>query len=196
MTLTRMTFVASLLLSVMGCTGFQSSMPGSAAGAAGSAVVQRSYDLQDVQVVVPPDLVISEAGGYYPFADVIWRGDAYGDRGQQIAAMFETASARITPSLTGDVPVIAIVTLRRFHGLTELTHRSIGGIYSIEFDLEIRNARSGAVIEAARFIKADLDGPGGAAGRALEQAGQTEKVRVTDHLTAVLLRELTSVNSQ
>lgn len=194
MILTRVVSVAALILGIAGCSTVDTAsrattldVPGLAAS---SAVVQRSYALQDLQIIVPAGLRVSEGAGYYPSADVVWRGDPVGDRGQQIVAMFEAASVRAAPDLTGGVPVIAVVTLRRFHGLTERTRYSIGGIYSIEFDLEIRNAQTGAVIEAARFIKADLNGPGGLAAVALEQAGQTEKVRVTDHLTYVLQREL------
>lgn len=199
MTLTRMVSLTALMLSVAGCATIETPTRASSLDVAGLTpavtVAQRSYALQDVQVIMPASLRISEGAGYYPNADVVWRGDPIGDRAQQITAMFETAGDRVSAGLTGDVPVIAVVTLLRFHGLTERTRYSVGGVYSIEFTLEIRNAQTGVVIETARVVKHDLPGPGGLAAVALEQAGQTEKVRVTDHLTYVLQLELTGATS-
>lgn len=195
MTLTRMVSLTALMLTVAGCASYEAPTRAASLDVAGltpaATLAQRSYSLQDMQIIVPQDLRVSEGAGYYPNADVVWRGDPIGDRGQQITAMFQTAGDRVSAGLNGDVPVLVVVTLQRFHGLTERTRYSVGGTYSIEFNLEIRNAQTGAVIEAAHFVKADLPGPGGLAAVALEQAGQTEKVRVTDHLTFALQRELT-----
>ena len=153
MTLTRMVSLTALMLLVAGCATIETPTRASSLDVAGLTpavtVAQRSYALQDVQVIMPASLRISEGAGYYPNADVVWRGDPIGDRAQQITAMFETAGDRVSAGLTGDVPVIAVVTLLRFHGLTERTRYSVGGVYSIEFTLEIRNAQTGTVIEPA-----------------------------------------------
>jgi len=83
-----------------------------------------------------------------------------GDRIAQIGAIFATATERNQPRFEGDVPVIVDFELVRFHGVTERTRYSIGGVYNIVFNMSVRNA------------------------------GQTEKVRVTDFLTQVFKDEL------
>ncbi|MEO0931506.1 MAG: DUF6778 family protein [Pseudomonadota bacterium] len=152
--------------------------------------VSRTYALADFTFAAPSDLTVSENEGYYPWADVVWRGDPRGARVPQIAAMFDTAAARSKTALNGDVPVAVRVTLVRFHGVTDRTRYSVGGNYNIVFDMTVSDARSGTVIEPTRRITANLDAPGGTRAVALEQSGQTQKVRVTDFLTSVLLAEL------
>lgn len=150
----------------------------------------RSYTVEDVRAVVPETLKVSEANVYYPMADIVWRGDAYGDRHDQIADMFEVAAARQAETLQGDIPVVAEIVLSRFHGVTQKTRYSVGGIYNIVFTLTVRNAETGAIIEGPRLIEANLPAPGGRAAIALDEIGQTERVRVTDFLAMVLAREL------
>lgn len=159
---------------------------------AGAAVTEaRDYALTDLRVLVPGDLRVSESNSWYPFVDIVWRGDPVGDRRGQIAALFEEAAARnIATPAEGQRPVIADVVLRRFHGVTERTRYTVGGVYSIRFDLTIRDAETGAILEPARLVEADLPAPGGQAAVELERAGQTERVRVTDHLTWVLRQQL------
>lgn len=152
--------------------------------------VERSYDLQGLNFVASADLSVSENEGYYPMAAVVWRGDPRGARISQIAAMFEEAADRNTRIITGDVPVVVDVRLVRFHGVTDRTRYSVGGVYNIIFELTVRDARNGVVIEPARRIVANLDAPGGTRAVQLEQSGQTQKVRVTDFLTTVLRNAL------
>ena len=80
--------------------------------------------------------------------------------------------------------------LVRFHGVTERTRFSVGGVYNIEFMMSVRNAVTGELIEAPRRVNTNLSAPGGIAALMLEQKGQTEKVRVTDFLTQVIRDEL------
>ncbi|WP_296425067.1 DUF6778 family protein [Yoonia sp.] len=152
--------------------------------------VARSYALQGITFTASPDLRVSESDGFYPRTDVVWRGDPLGPRIAQIAALFETAAARNRAVLNGDVPVVADITLLRFHGVTNRTRSTVGGVYNIIFMMTVRDARSGAVIEPARRIVANLRAPGGREAIKLDDTGQTEKVRVTDFLTSVLRSEL------
>lgn len=153
-------------------------------------VVARDYAVQDVTFTASSNLRVSESNSYYPNADVVWRGDPIGNRVEQVGAIFKVAAERNAPELTGSVPVIVDFQLVRFHGVTERTRFSVGGVYNIEFMMSVRNAITGEVIETPRFIEADLSAPGGIAALMLEQKGQTEKVRVTDFLTQVLRDEL------
>lgn len=152
---------------------------------------ERSYDLQDVFYSAPSDLLVSEGNGFYPNADVVWRGDPIGNRINQIAEIFDTALARVDENLTGNVPVDVEISLVRFHGVTERTRFSIGGNYDIHFTMSVRHAETGEVLEPPRLLKWDLAAPGGAAALLLEQRGQTEKVRIIDFLTYTFEDELT-----
>ena len=150
----------------------------------------QSYEVVDVKVMVPANLRVSEANSYYPITDIVWRGDPVGDRRMQLATMFEEAAARGAEQLHGDVPVVATVLLERFHGVTERTRHSVGGVYDVLFTLTVRNAETGEIIEGPRQVRADLPAPGGMAAIRLEQSGQTEKVRMTDFMTMVFVNEL------
>jgi len=151
----------------------------------------RDYSLQSIRFAVPANMTVSEANSYYPIADIVWRGDPLGNRPEQISAIFRSSIAAAGGQLTGATPVTVDVELVRFHSLTERTRYSVGGVHSIKFDLTIRDAATGEVIEATRRIDADLAALGGYAALSADNAGQTQKVRITAHLTNLFLRELT-----
>ncbi len=157
---------------------------------ASAQVATRDYTLTEVRATASRDLRVSERNGYYPFAQIVWRGDPIGDRYAQIETLFETAGARAATDLVGARPVVALVQVARFHGVTERTRYSVGGVYNVEFQLSIVDAETGEVIEAPRMITANLPAPGGEAAVRLEQSGQTERVRILDFLTFVLTREI------
>ena len=156
----------------------------------GAVVASRDYDVVAVNVTVPEELDVSEGNNYYPFADIVWRGDPIGDRYAQIAAIFEEAASRGVLQSEGARPVIADIEVVRFHGVTERTRYSVGGNYNIVFDLAITDALSGEIVEAERRVAGNLPAPGGEAAVRLEQNGQTEKVRVLDFLTLLLQEEI------
>ena len=153
-------------------------------------VMVRSYDIQNLRFGAVPDIAVSEQESYYPQTDVVWRGDPIGPRVAQIGEMFQAAFDRNKPILNGTTPVDIQITLVRFHGVTDLTRLTVGGVYNIIFNMTVIDARSGAIIEPARLIQGDLKAPGGAGGHALIQGGQTQKVRVTDFLTNLLRQQL------
>ncbi len=185
----RVIVLAALALAVAGCSNSTAELYGTSTTSSATAI-SRNYAVRDVRTTVPPGLRVSEANNFYPITDIVWRGDPIGDRHAQIAAMFETAAGRGAETLRGAVPVIADIEVVRFHGVTERTHYSVGGIYNIIFKMTVRNADTGAIIEPTRQIEADLPAPGGRAAIRLDEEGQTEKVRVTDFLTLVLQEEL------
>lgn len=181
----RRTFLVSLpFLGLMGCsTAFgQKSDP--------RPQMARSYALRGFNFNALSGLTVSEDESFYPSADIVWRGDPVGPRIPQIAAMFEQAAARNRRFLDGSVPVTLDITLVRFHGVTNRTRYTVGGVYNVIFDMTIRDARTGDVIEPTRRVVADLDAPGGERASQLESEGQTQKVRVTDFLTSLLRSQL------
>lgn len=153
-------------------------------------VIARSYAVQDMTFAASNQLRVSESNSYYPNADVVWRGDPIGNRIAQIAAIFKEATDRNAVKLDGTVPFVVDYELVRFHGVTERTRFSVGGVYNIEFEMTVRHALTGEILEPTRRIEADLSAPGGVAALMQEQRGQTEKVRVTDFLTQVFADEL------
>lgn len=152
--------------------------------------MDRSYRLRAFNFEAAPGLRVAESESFYPNADIVWRGDPIGPRIPQITAMFEEAASRNIASLDGDFPVDVDVTLTRFHGVTNRTRYTVGGVYNVVFDLTIRAADTDQVIEPTRRVVGNLDAPGGERAARLDAAGQTQKVRVTDFLTELLRAQL------
>lgn len=161
----------------------------------GAAPVARAerWNVTEVKVVVPQSLKVSEANLYFPIADIVWRGDARGDRYAQVGAIVSEAARRVTanqPASGAGRPVVAEIEMRRFHALTEKTRYSVGGSYSVKFDLTIRDAATGAVIEGPRRVVAGHPASGGQKALDEEARGLTQKVVVTQFLAELIAREL------
>jgi len=152
--------------------------------------IQRDYSLHSIRFAVPEDMTVSEANSYYPIADIVWRGDPLGNRAQQISDIFQTSIRAAGENLAGQVPVTVDVELARFHSLTERTRYTVGGVHSIKFDMTVRHAETGEVLEPRRRIDADLAGLGGYAAMAADNRGETQKVRITSHLTNLFFQQL------
>ncbi|SMX32025.1 DUF6778 family protein [Octadecabacter ascidiaceicola] len=157
--------------------------------------VVRNYSLDAIRFAAPSDLRVSEANSYYPIADIVWRGDPLGNRLEQISAIFQTSIQAAGTNLSGETPVIVDVDLVRFHSLTERTRYSVGGVHSIKFDLTVRDAATGEVLEETRRINGDLPALGGYAALAADNAGQGQKVRITAHLTQLFTDELSGLTN-
>lgn len=194
-------FILMLGLSVSACAKFDP--PTRNAPISGPAMVERDartaprdYQLAGLRFTVPTDLEVSEANAMFPMADIVWRGEPIGDRRRQIAAIFDEAVTAAGARLTGATPVVVEVNLLRFHGLTERARYSIGGRHNIKFDLTIRHAETGAILEETTFVRADLDALGGDEALRAEQAGQGQRVRILAHLTALFQDRLTGMPGQ
>ncbi len=147
--------------------------------------------VEAINVTVPQKLTVSEANRYYPGGDIVWREDPIGDRHAQVKAIFEDGLSRGAASLDGSAPVIVDVRVTRFHALTEKARYTVGGVHSIEFDMQVRDAISGEILAQPRHVVADLDGFGGQQAIEAEKRGLTQKVRITHHLAEVLRQEMT-----
>lgn len=142
-------------------------------------------------VEVPDTLSVSEENIYKPVADIVWRGDPFGDRYAQVKAIVEEAAKQGASSLQGDFPVVVHIQIQEFHALTEITRYSIGGVHAIEFLMSVTDGRTGEEVVPAYVVAANLKGLGGEDALAAEREGQTQKVRIVDHLAAVIQSELT-----
>lgn len=151
----------------------------------------RDYQVAAYDVLVPRDLEVSEANYYYPIADIVWRGDPFGDRYAQVEEIFDAAGENASQSLDGSRPVRVAVQVTRFHSLTEKARVTVGGVHSIRFYLTVYDVGSDVPIEGPRLIVADIPALGGAAAFRAERQGQTMKSRILEQLRLVLIRELT-----
>lgn len=153
-------------------------------------VIQPNYDVTAVKVSVPETLRVSEANMFYPLADIVWRGDAPGNRYEQVKSIMEEGLNRGVASLHSGRPVTVEVEMTRFHSLTEKTRYTIGGTHSVHFILTVRDTATGAVVDGPRPVVADVKGAGGSRAVAEEQAGRTMRVVITEHVAQVIRQEL------
>jgi len=151
----------------------------------------RDYSIAAFDVLAPRTLEVSEANLYYPIADIVWRGDPFGDRYEQIEAIFDAAGEAVAAELDGERPVRVTVQVTRFHSVTEKARVMVGGVHSMRFFLTVYDVGSDEPVEGPRLVIADLPALGGTAALRAEREGQTMKVRVLEQLRLVLLRELT-----
>lgn len=173
--------------------GHLSHSGGDASSGLKAGMVQMPLAVQDVKIVVPRTLRVSEAEVYYPIADIVWRGEPRGDRYQQVEAIYQSAAASAIAPLQTGLPVVAEVEVLRFHCVTDKTRYSVGGTHSLKFLLTIRDARTGQVLSGPRKISADIKAVGGRKAVAEDYAGITQKATVTAHLTEVLRQELSEL---
>lgn len=154
-----------------------------------------NYNIKDVRVAVPETLTVSEANVYYPIADIVWRGDAYGDRHNQVETLVDEAMTRGLKTLDGARAIYVDIEIKRFHSLTERAHYTVGGVHSIKFLMSLKDAKTGAVILPPRLVNADFQAFGGTRAVAAEHSGQTPKVRIMSHLAGVIQQEVITQNT-
>ncbi|QFS82664.1 hypothetical protein FIU97_07620 [Roseivivax sp. THAF40] len=144
------------------------------------------------EVEVPQSLKVSEANAYIPRGDIVWRGEPQGDRYAQVKAIFDDSLRASAAGLTTGVPVNVKIVVRRFHALTEKARYTTGGVHNIVFDVAIFHAVTGELLRPIKTVRADLKAFGGSAAIAADAAGQTQRVRITSHLSNTFLQELTA----
>lgn len=150
--------------------------------------VSGKWRLNKLRVNVPANLTVSESNRYAPKADIVWRGEPRGDRRVQVRDIIATAVKRGVRGLRGGRRVNINIEMIEFHALSDKLRKSNikAGIHNISFLMEIVDARSGKTIVAQQPIQADLIGYTGKKAKELVQAGQTQKVRITAHVAAVI----------
>ena len=141
-------------------------------------------------MIVPEALSVSEANMYFPVADIVWREDPQGNRHEQVAAIFERAFEDALGSGSGSVPVVAEITIERFHSLTEKARYTVGGRHAIYFSLRILDPESGENLVPPRQVNASFPAFGGGRAIAEEAKGNGQKVRILDQLTRVIVAEI------
>ena len=143
------------------------------------------------QVSVPETLSVSEANGIKPVADIVWRGDRFGDRHAQVSDIVNDGLARAARRINGNLPVVLIVDVERFHAVTERTRYAYSGKHEIRFGLQINNADTGAIIVPRYLDDITFRAYGGYEALDAERRGITQKSRILDQIEQRVYQELT-----
>ncbi|MFQ6550528.1 DUF6778 family protein [Aestuariibius sp. 2305UL40-4] len=146
----------------------------------------RDWRLQDVEIVVPQTLTVSEANSFAPDADIVWRGEPEGDRRAQVQQILEAGIRLGASGLRGRRPIIMRATLVEFHSVTpRAVANAPGAVHNISFDLQVADARTGDTLTETARIEADLAAFVGDQATEAARQGQTQRARVTNHIAAV-----------
>jgi hypothetical protein len=148
------------------------------------------YQVAAITVTVPRALKVSEANTIKPRADIVWRGEGFGDRHAQVQTIFVEAMQQGTAAMTKGRAVNLEIVVARFHALTEKTRYTIGGMHEMTFTMTLRDAATGEVLDGPRAIVADIRASGGAQALAEDQAGRTQRVVTVERLAQVIRREM------
>lgn len=180
--LTKLLGIAGLAL-LAGCGGtFRTYYP-DAVPAAQSA----TWRLSSVTVTAPRALSVSEEETFLPRADIVWREDQPGNRYQQVEALMKAAVEKGASGLKGTRPVTIDVTMTRFHAMTFLAEaKAPGGVHDVEFDLRVRDARSGAVLFGPEHVEASFPAMTGEQMVRARLAGQSQRSQITAHVAGTI----------
>lgn len=154
----------------------------STAGTARQAVLP-PLNVVRVKVTVPQKLTVSEANLFYPVADIVWRGEARGNRHAQVQRIFTESLDAATARMNSGRAVAVEAQVVRFHSVTEKTRYTVGGVHSLRYLLVVRDAKTGAVIDGPRAISADVPAAGGQKAFEEDQRGRTQRVVIVEALT-------------
>ena len=107
------------------------------------------------EIIVPRTLKVSEANTFKPRADIVWHGDPAGDRYQQVGDIMTAAATRATTGMTQGRAVMVEIALTKFHGVTEKTRYTIGGMHEMRFDLTVNEFTRDLVLGRELELHAD-----------------------------------------
>lgn len=148
--------------------------------------VTRGWRVDAVKIYIPDTLTVSESNRVAPNADIVWHGDPEGDRRRQVAQILHDGIARGAAQLRGRRPVTFAVRLEEFHAVTPAAVAfAPAAVHNITYMIQVHDAKTGEPLTEAEEIQADLDAYTGAAAVVAAQEGQTQKVRITNHLDHV-----------
>ena len=186
----KLGLVFTTVLLAAGCTitqpptrgqaGVQDLLPALGAGIA----------VQKVDVSVPRSLSVSEANTIKPAADIVWHGEALGDRHAQVQRIVQNAAQRAAAPFSKGHPVVVDVQVLRFHALTPKTRQSFGGKHDLFYALTIRDAATGAVLHQSEKVNATVRAAGGAKAKAEEAMGRSQAVVIHEALVASIHKML------
>lgn len=150
------------------------------------ASVSRGWHVHGVFVQVPESLTVSNANTYAPDADIVWHGEPPGDRRAQVAAILKEGISRGVAPLNGPRGVTIAVRLSHFHAVTPAAvARAPAAVHNIGYYIQVFDAETREPVTESEFVSADLEAYVGSAAVTAALQGQTQRVRIVDHLTRV-----------
>ena len=149
------------------------------------ASVTKGWRVNTVQVVIPDDLTTSDQNSYAPNFDIVWHGDAPGDRRSQVTRLLTDAVTEGSKGLRGRKPVTIQLVLAQFHAVTPIAvQRAPAAVHDIRYTMTVFDSRGNRLTEP-EFIRADLPAYVGRQAFIAAQEGETQKKRITDHVAKV-----------
>ena len=132
--------------------------------------VTRTWRVVDVNVVAPESLTVSTRNSFAPGGDIVWWGDPEGDRRAQVAEIVDAGITEGSRVLVGSRPVTVTARVIQFHAVTPMAvSRAPAAVHNISYEMQIFDQ---VAYVGAQAIAAAVD-------------GQTQKVRITNHIAAV-----------
>ena len=148
--------------------------------------LSKSWHLHRVQITIPETLTISNENTYAPNADIVWHGDPFGDRREQVSSILTEGITRAASPLKGPRGVAIHAQLEHFHAVTPAAvARSPGAVHNIAYTIQVLDDASGQALTPAERIEADLEAYVGSAAVSAAIQGQTQRVRIVDHIAGV-----------
>ncbi len=199
--ISKMIVAGGLLIGATACAPVSTTIDSTVVPAPAEMVdpvyVAPSFSVSRVNVSVPETLVVSEENSIKPIADIVWHGEAAGDRYAQVKSMMSTAFGKATAGMRGTKRVVIDVEVTRFHAVTPKTRYNYGGEQEIEFVMTVRDANSGVVIQPARLIDATHKGLCcGPAKEADAEDPTYQRTRLVDYVAGVVVAELNKPYAQ
>lgn len=182
----------ALALSVTACASTQRVSSNQVIEAAPQAIAlaHPAYMVQQLSVTVPVELSVSEANIFLPRADIVWREDPIGDRKEQVQTILIDAISAGASQVTQGRPVTMEVRVNTFHALTEKTRYTVGGRHNINFDYLLRDAETGIPVAEVQNVALKFKAYGGARAFEAMARGETQKVRITQHVKDTIFKEM------
>lgn len=148
--------------------------------------ITRNWNVREVSVQIPQSLTTTEQNSYAPNADIVWHGDPSGDRRAQVATILRESIAVAAQPLRGARLVKLQVVLQEFHAVTPRARAAApSAVHNISFTIQAIDIRTGELLTPPDRIRADIEAFTGEAAFDAIQRGQTQKVRIAQHLRSV-----------
>ncbi len=148
--------------------------------------LSKSWHIHSVQVAVPPSLTVSNSNTYAPNADIVWHGDLSGNRREQVASILREGIQAGAAPLKGPRGVTIRAELEHFHAVTPAAvARAPAAVHNIAYVVQIYDDATGQALTQPERIQADLEAYVGAAAVTAAIQGQSQQVRIVDHIASV-----------
>ena len=108
-------------------------------------------------VDVTRSLKVFEKNSYHPMGDIVWRGDLFGDRHAQVAAILDQSGRNAEAKLQGSRPVHVHFQVTRFHSMSEKARYKTGGVHNMNFLVTLLDPETGATLRPARQMVSNHD---------------------------------------